>query len=142
VLEHVGEEFHGPASFLLHGLEGYPVYLALLGVLSAWFLYIKRPDLPAGIATAFAPLYKLFSNKFYIDELYQFLFAGGSRMVGTALWRGGDVTLIDGGLVNGSARVVGWFSGILRRIQTGYLYHYAFAMIIGLSALLAWFVLR
>lgn len=142
VLAHVGEEFHGPAAFTLHALQQPPVYLALLGVLAAWFLYIRRPELPGRIAVAFSPIYKLLVNKFYFDEIYQAVFAGGARNLGVALWRVGDVALIDGALVNGSARVVGWMSGIFRRMQTGYLYHYAFTMIIGLSALLAWYVLR
>jgi NADH-quinone oxidoreductase subunit L len=142
VLAHVGEEFHGPGAFLLHALTQPTVYLALLGVGAAWFLYIKRPDLPGVIAEKLAPLYKLLANKFYFDEIYQAVFAGGSRALGTALWKVGDVAIIDGAAVNGSARLVGWMSGIMRRMQTGYLYHYAFAMIIGLSALLAWYVLR
>lgn len=142
VLAHVGEEFHGPAAFMLHALKQAPVYLALLGVFAAWFMYIKRPDLPGKIAAAFSPVYKLLVNKFYFDDIYQAVFAAGSRNLGAALWRVGDVALIDGTLVNGSARVVGWMSGIFRRMQSGYLYHYAFTMIIGLSALLAWYVLR
>jgi NADH-quinone oxidoreductase subunit L len=142
VLERIGEEFHGPAAFVLHGLQGLPVYLALLGVLAAWFLYIKRPDLPGKIASSLSPIYKLLVNKFYFDEIYQFVFARGSRGLGSVLWKGGDVVLIDGAMVNGSARLVGWLSGVVRRLQSGYLYHYAFAMIIGLSALLAWYVLR
>jgi NADH-quinone oxidoreductase subunit L len=142
VLEHVGEEFHGPALFVLHALKQAPVWLALGGVLAAWFLYIKRPDLPAVIAGKLSLVYRVLSEKFYFDAVYQAVFATGSRNLGTALWRVGDVAIIDGGLVNGSARVVDWLSGVLRRLQSGYLYHYAFAMIIGLSALLAWFVLR
>jgi NADH-quinone oxidoreductase subunit L len=142
VLGHMKEEFHGPGMFLLHAFQGVPVYLAAAGVLAAWYLYIKRPDLPGQIAARVAWLYKLLANKFYFDEIYQAVFAGGSRGLGTALWRVGDVALIDGGMVNGSARVVGWLSGLLRHLQSGYLYHYAFAMIIGLSALLAWYVLR
>jgi len=142
VLGHIGEEFHGPAGFLLHALKDIPVYLALSGVLAAWYLYIKRPDLPGKIAGKFSGLYKVLANKFYFDEAYQAMFAAGSRNLGTALWRVGDVALIDGAMVNGSARVVGWVSGLLRRLQSGYLYHYAFAMIIGLSVLLAWYVLR
>jgi NADH-quinone oxidoreductase subunit L len=141
-LEHVAEEFHGSAAFTLHALQTGPFWLMVLGVATAWFLYIKRPDLPAKIASMFAPIYKLFANKYYFDELYQAVFARGSRRLGSVLWRAGDVALIDGALVNGSAQVVGWFSGVLRRVQTGYLYHYAFAMIIGLSAMLAWYVLR
>jgi NADH-quinone oxidoreductase subunit L len=142
VLGHMKEEFHGPGMFLLHAFLGVPVYLAAAGVLAAWYLYIKRPDLPGQIAARVSWLYKLLANKFYFDEIYQAVFAGGSRGLGTALWRVGDVALIDGGMVNGSARVVGWLSGLLRHLQSGYLYHYAFAMIIGLSALLAWYVLR
>jgi NADH-quinone oxidoreductase subunit L len=142
VLGHMKEEFESPASFVLHAFMGVPVYLAAAGVLAAWYLYIKRPDLPGQIATRVSALYKLLANKFYFDEIYQAVFAGGSRGLGKALWRVGDVALIDGGMVNGSARVVGWLSGLLRQVQSGYLYHYAFAMIIGLSALLAWYVLR
>jgi NADH-quinone oxidoreductase subunit L len=142
VLGHIKEEFHGAAPFVLHAFTGAPVYLAAFGVLAAWYLYIKRTDLPAQIATRVSALYRLLANKFYFDEIYQAVFAGGSRGIGTALWRVGDVALIDGAMVNGSARVVGWLSGLLRRMQSGYLYHYAFAMIIGLSALLAWYVLR
>jgi NADH-quinone oxidoreductase subunit L len=142
VLAHVKEEFHGPAQFVLHAFTGPAVYLAAAGVLSAWFLYIKRPELPSRIAVRFSAFYQLLANKFYFDEIYQAVFAGGSRGLGTALWRVGDVALIDGAMVNGSARVVGWLSGLLRHMQSGYLYHYAFAMVIGLSALLAWYVLR
>jgi NADH-quinone oxidoreductase subunit L len=142
VLAHVKEEFHGPAQFVLHAFMGPAVYLAAAGVLTAWYLYIKRPDLPGQLATRMSALYQLLANKFYFDEIYQAVFAGGSRGLGTALWRVGDVALIDGAMVNGSARVVGWLSGLLRQMQSGYLYHYAFAMVIGLSALLAWYVLR
>jgi NADH-quinone oxidoreductase subunit L len=145
VLAHIGEEFHGPGAFVLHALTqpAQPVtYVALLGVLAAWFLYIKRPELPAKIAERASWLYRLLAHKFYFDEIYQAVFAGGSRGLGAALWRVGDVALIDGAAVNGSARAVVWLSGIVRRMQTGYLYHYAFAMIIGLSALLGWYVLR
>jgi len=142
VLGEMAHEFHGPLSFVLHGFTQLPVYLALAGFVAAWYLYIKRPELPAIIAGKLSALYRLLANKYYVDELYQRVFAGGSRGLGTALWRVGDVALIDGALVNGSGRVVGWLSGVLRRVQSGYLYHYAFAMIIGLSALLAWYVLR
>jgi NADH-quinone oxidoreductase subunit L len=142
VLERIGEEYHGPLGFLLHGLQQPAVYLALLGVAAAWYMYIKRPDLPGIVATRLSALYKLLANKYYFDEIYQAVFARGGRELGGALWRVGDVALIDGAVVNGSARVVGWMSGVLRHLQSGLLYHYAFAMIIGLSALLAWYVLR
>jgi NADH-quinone oxidoreductase subunit L len=142
VLGELASEFHGPAAFTLHALKQFTVWLALAGVAAAWFLYIKRPDLPGRIAERFSVVYRVLVHKFYFDEIYQAFFAVGSRNLGTALWRVGDVALIDGAAVNGSARLVGWMSGVLRRIQSGYLYHYAFAMIIGLSVLLAWYVWR
>ncbi len=142
VLGHIGEEFHGPVGFIVHALQHPPVYLALAGWLLAWLFYVKKPELPGKIAATLSPLYQLLANKFYFDEVYQFLFAGGSRALGTALWRVGDVAIIDGAAVNGSAKLVGWLAGVVRHLQSGYLYHYAFSMIIGLSALLAWYVLR
>ncbi len=141
VLGEIAHEFHGPGQFVLHGLQGIPVYLAFAGVALAWFLYIKRPDLPAVISDKFSAVYKLLANKFYFDEFNQKVFAGGSRALGNLLWRIGDEKVIDGLFVNGSARVVGWFSGVVRQLQTGYLYTYAFTMIIGLAVFLAWFVL-
>ena len=142
VLAHIGEEFHGPAAFVLHALTQPVVYLALAGALAAWFLYIRRPELPGRLAQTFAPIYRLLTHKYYFDEIYQAVFARGGHGLGVALWRVGDVALIDGAAVNGSARMIGWLSGVVRRMQTGYLYHYAFTMIIGLSALLGWYVLR
>jgi len=142
VLGHIGEEFHGPFGFLTHAFLQPPIYLAFLGWLLAWVFYVKRPDLPGKISGKFAALYQLLAHKFYFDEIYQAVFARGSVNLGTALWRVGDMALIDGAAVNGSAKVVGWMSGVFRRVQSGYLYHYAFAMIIGVSVLLAWYVLR
>jgi NADH-quinone oxidoreductase subunit L len=141
VVGEIATEFHGAGQFVLHGFLGLPVYLALAGVALAWFLYIKRPDLPAVISDKFSVVYKLLANKFFFDEFNQKVFAGGSRALGTALWRIGDEKVIDGLFVNGSARIVGWFSGVVRQVQTGYLYTYAFTMIIGLAVFLAWFVL-
>jgi NADH-quinone oxidoreductase subunit L len=142
VLGHVGEEYHGPLAFVLHAFKGPVLYLMLAGVGLAWWFYIKRPDLPGKVGAAVAPLYKLLANKFYVDEAYQAVFARGSRGLGQVLWRAGDVALIDGTLVNGSARTVGWVSSWVRRVQSGYLYHYAFAMIIGVAVMLGWYVLR
>ncbi len=141
VLAEIAHEFHGPAQFVLHGFQGAPLYLAFAGVALAWFLYIKRPDLPPVIADKFAAVYKVLANKFYFDEFNQKVFAGGSRALGSLLWHIGDEKVIDGLLVNGSARLVGWFSGKVRQVQTGYLYTYAFTMIIGLAVFLLWFVL-
>jgi NADH-quinone oxidoreductase subunit L len=134
----MSEEFHGQAAFVLQGFKDFPVYFAFAGVFLAWLFYVKRPDLPAKLAATFSLLYKWFANKFYIDELYQAVFAKGSLGLGKALWKFGDAGLIDGLLVNGSARLVGYVSSVVRGIQSGYLYWYAFSMIIGLAALLAW----
>jgi NADH-quinone oxidoreductase subunit L len=135
-------EFHGAGMAVLDSVSSPTLYLALAGVATAWFLYIRRPELPALIVARVQPLYILVSNKFYFDELYVFLFADGARALGKFLWQEGDVRLIDGLLVNGSARSIGRLSGVLRRVQSGYLYHYAFAMIIGLCLLLGWVLLK
>jgi NADH-quinone oxidoreductase subunit L len=138
VLGHLGEEFHGPAVFVLHGLQSPAVWLAAAGVLAAWFVYLKRPQLAEQLRSRAGGLYTLLVNKYYVDALYEKVLAGGTRVLANVLWRGGDVALIDGAAVNGSARLVGWAARRLRALQSGFLYHYAFATIIGLSALLAW----
>ena len=142
VLAHVAEHFHGAMSFALHGLTGLPFILVLAGFGSAFYLYMVKPELPERIRLFFAPVYNLLENKYYFDEFYQRFFAKGSRDTGTALWKYGDAGLIDGLMVNGTARLVGWFAAVTRQVQTGYLYTYAFAMIIGLLILLTWFVTR
>jgi NADH-quinone oxidoreductase subunit L len=101
-----------------------------------------KPELPDLIQQRFAVLYDIMNRKYLFDEIYQSVFMRGSRSLGTALWKFGDAGLIDGLLVNGTARLVGWFSSVVRHLQTGYLYTYAFAMIIGLLILLTWFVAR
>ena len=139
-LARLAEEFHGPGAFALHGLQAAPFWLALAGLVTAWYLYIRRPDLPGRIASAFGGLYRLLSNKYYLDDINQAIFAGGARRLGTLLWKAGDVAIIDGFFVNGAARLVGFFSGVMRHFQSGYVYHYAFMMIIGLFVLLTlWF---
>ena len=122
--------------FMLHGLGAAPFWLALAGILAAYYLYRVRTDLPRKIAVALGPLYAVVERKFGFDELYSWLFAGGARLVGRGLWKGGDERVIDGLLVNGSARLVGWVSGIVRLFQTGLVYQYAFSMIIGVLLLL------
>jgi NADH-quinone oxidoreductase subunit L len=142
VLAKLGEEFHGPGSFVLHGLTGPAVWLAAAGVLSAWYVYLRRPQLAEELRQKAGGLYTLLANKYYFDAFNERFIAGGARFFGQALWRGGDVAVIDGAAVNGSARLVGWVASVARGVQTGYLYHYAFATIIGLSALLAWLLWR
>ncbi|MDS4041074.1 MAG: NADH-quinone oxidoreductase subunit L [Candidatus Competibacter sp.] len=142
VLEHLKEHFHGAMSFALHGLTGLPFVLVLAGFGAAWYLYMARPDLPDQIRRRFAKLYDIMDRKYLFDEFYQSFFMRGGRNLGTVLWKYADAGLIDGLLVNGTARLVGWFAAVTRHLQTGYLYTYAFAMIIGLLILLTWFVTR
>ena len=142
VLGEIGREYTTPAAFLVHAFTGLPIYLAAAGVLSAWFLYLKRPDVPARARELFAPVYRVLDNKYWFDWVNENVIAAGSRALGRLFWRVGDEFVIDGALVNGSARTVGWLAAVTRHVQSGYLYHYAFAMIIGLSALLAWLLWR
>jgi len=141
-LAELGREFHGPAAFVLHAARSPVLYLALGGIVAAWYLYLKRPDLPDRIATRYSRLYRLLVNKYYFDWFNENVVASGVRSFGTGLWRRGDETVIDGWLVNGSARAIGALAAVVRQVQSGYLYHYAFAMIIGLSLLLGWLLLR
>jgi NADH-quinone oxidoreductase subunit L len=140
VLAGIGEHYHGPVSFVLHAFAGPAIYLAIAGVVTAWYIYMKNPDIADNIRRRFRGIYRLLINKYYADEFNDFVFAGGARGVGRLLWKIGDSVIIDGLIVNGSAKLVGWVAGIVRGIQTGYLYHYAFSMIIGLLLLLGWFV--
>lgn len=138
VLAHLGESFHGPAQFILHALQGPAVYLAAAGAISAWYLYLKRPDLPARIRASMSGVYNLLDRKYYFDDLYIKGFAAGGRRIGQFLWLKGDEMIIDGFLVNGTAKSIGRLSGVLRHLQSGYLYHYAFAMFIGVTLILGW----
>ena len=140
VLAAIGADYHGALRFTLHAFSAAPVYLALAGVALAWLFYIKYPHVPAKLAQQFSLPYNILVRKYGIDELYQWLFAGGARGTGRLLWQQGDVRIIDGLMVNGTAASVRWFSGLVRTLQTGYLYDYAFAMIIGLLLLLGLFL--
>ncbi|SAL44682.1 NADH-quinone oxidoreductase subunit L [Caballeronia telluris] len=138
-LHEMAEEFHGWAAMGVHSVSGLPVWLALAGVVVAWFLYLKRTDLPGKIRARFPGIYTLLDNKYYFDKINEVVFAKGAVVIGRGLWKEGDVAVIDG-IVNGSARFVGWFAGVIRFLQSGYIYHYAFAMIIGMLGLLTLFV--
>jgi NADH-quinone oxidoreductase subunit L len=140
VLAHLGEHYHGVWPFVLHGLMAPPFWLALAGIATAWVFFYWRPELAERAKSRLALPYRILVSKYGFDEFNEFFFAGGARGIGKALWKGGDVFFIDGLLVNGSARAVGWVSGRIRGIQTGYLYHYAFAIIIGLIVFLARFL--
>ena len=140
VLARLGESFQGEAAFIGHAFATPPLYLALAGVVCAWFFYMVRPELPALWARRLAPVHSVLMHKYGFDVLYEEVFARMGRGLGTVFWRIGDRILIDGLLVNGSARLIGWFSSLIRQLQTGFLYTYAFAMIIGLATLMSLFV--
>ncbi len=135
-MEHLAEEFHGAAAMGIHALTTLPFFLALGGVVLSWFFYMKRPDIPAAIQRRFSAIHTLLENNYYFDKFNEVVFAGGARLLGKVLWRGGDVGVIDGMVVNGSAKLVGWVASVTRLFQTGYVYHYAFTMIIGLFVLM------
>ena len=130
------ELYHGPFAMILHGLMTAPFWLMVAGVATAWYLYVKQPSLPGKIKASVEPLYKALDNKYWFDDFNQLVFAGGSRKLGDFFSSIGDRLLIDGFIVNGSAKAVGWMAGVVRHVQTGYLYHYAFSMIFGLIILL------
>ncbi len=136
VLAEVGSHYHGPLAFVLHGFKTPALYLALSGTLAAWFIYLHRPDIADWFATKFGFLHRLLENKYGFDDFNQKVFAGGSLNLADKLWNIGDVKLIDGAMVNGSANKIGLLSSFVRTVQSGFLYHYAFAMIIGLLAML------
>jgi NADH-quinone oxidoreductase subunit L len=128
--------FHGAGAMVLHAFGTLPFWLAVSGAATAWFLYIKRPDLPPVIKARLAPFAWVLEKKYGFDDFNDWFFAGGSRLLGRGLCKGGDQVLIDGLAVNGSARLVGRFAFVVRRLQSGYLYQYAFSMIIGVFVLL------
>ena len=139
VVGQVGEEFHGAAAFIVHAAtHSLALYLAAAGALVAWFLYIRRPDLPGVLRARLAVLHRVLDNKYYFDWFNENVVAAGTRVLAGSLWRIADDGVIDGVGINGSARGVRYLAGVVRTLQTGYLYHYAFAMIIGLTAFLVW----
>lgn len=135
-IERLGAEFTGIFGMIMHSFSTAPFWLSMGGILTAWLLYIVRTDLPEKIKKIAGPIYTVLDRKYYIDELYSWLFARGTRALSTFLWKVGDVKIIDGFFVNGTARVIGWTALLVRRFQTGYIYHYAFTMIVGVFVLL------
>ncbi len=142
VLWELKNEWHGVAAFVEHGVLSLPFWLALAGIAAAWYCYLVNPALPERLRKAAGPIYTLLDNKYYFDRFNDWFFAAGARRLGDFLSTTGDRTIIDGFFVNGSARVIGWASALMRHIQSGYVYHYAFTMIIGLFALLSWWTLH
>jgi NADH-quinone oxidoreductase subunit L len=138
VLAKLGEEYHGIWPSIVHGLTHLPFWLAMSGLGLSWFFYLKRPDIPAMLKEKMAVLYTVLERKYGFDDFNQIFFAGGARRLGSLLWNIGDVRIIDGAFVNGTAKSIGWIAGKVRVMQSGYLYHYAFVMILGLLGLISW----
>ena len=140
VIGEMAEHWHGVGPFIAHGLKSLPFLLAVSGIIAAYLFYLKFTHWPDLVASRIKLIYWILINKYGFDRLNEIVFAGGARKLGDLLWSIGDVKIIDGFFVNGSAKVVGWFSAAVRQIQSGYLYHYAFAMIIGLFLLMTFFL--
>jgi len=140
VIARLGENYHGQWAMVEHGIFSLPFLLAMSGVAAAWYIYMKNPQIAETTQQKFSFIYKMLDKKYWMDELYVKVFSDGSRGLGKGFWKAGDVTLIDGIIINGSAKVVSWTASIVRNVQTGMLYHYAFAMILGLVGLLYLFV--
>ncbi len=139
-MEEMKAAFHGPWAMALHGLTTMPFWLALAGVVAAYYMYMVNPALPAAIKRACGPVYRLLENKYYLDWINENIVARGARALGTAFWKGGDQALIDGAVVNGSWKLIGRIAGVVRWMQSGYIYHYAFAMLLGVFVLMTYFV--
>ncbi len=141
VMEELSKLFHGPVQMALHGLTSAPFWLAASGVALSYYMYIVNPALPAAVLRRFQPVYVLLDNKYYLDWFNENILARGMRALGTGLWKTGDQKIIDGVFVNGSWKLVLWISSRVRKVQSGYIYHYAFGMIIGVFVLMTYFVL-
>ncbi|MEQ1593363.1 MAG: NADH-quinone oxidoreductase subunit L [Thiobacillaceae bacterium] len=139
VMHELNHHFHGALEMALHAVTTLPFWLAASGVGLSWFFYLKRPDIPAMLMRRFSFIHTMLVNKYWFDEFYSAVFAGGARLLGGSLWKRGDVGLIDGIVINGSTRLIAAFARLVSAFQSGYIYHYAFAMIIGVFALVTWF---
>jgi NADH-quinone oxidoreductase subunit L len=139
-MEELAHEFHGWVPMAIHALKTPPFWLALSGVGLSYFFYMVKPAIPALIKQKFSAVFTLLDNKYYMDRFNEIVFAGGARLLGGGLWNVGDKGLIDGLVVNGSAKLVGLFSKLIRLLQTGFIYHYAFVMILGVLGFLIYFM--
>ena len=139
-MHELAHHFHGAAAMGLHAMTTLPFLLAASGVALSWFFYMKRPDIPEAIKQHFGLVYRVLENKYGFDSFNERFFAGGARFIGGKLWQIGDVSIIDGFFVNGTARLIGRIAGVIRHLQSGLIYHYAFAMIIGVFVLLTFFL--
>ena len=141
-METLGHHFHGALAMTTHAFVSPVFWLAFAGVATSWYFYLKRPAIPHAIKAACGPIYTLLENKYYFDKFNEIVLAGGARLLGKVLWKGGDAGLIDGLVVGGSVRLVGCISMMARLFQSGHIYHYAFTMIFGVCALLSFWILR
>jgi NADH-quinone oxidoreductase subunit L len=141
-MSNVKEHFHGTLNFVLHGFTSMPFFLAMSGIFVSWLFFIKKPILADKCKKTFLPIYNILEKKYAFDEIYQFIFIGGSKKIGNYFWSIGDKAIIDNFFVNGSYKTVDLFSKIMRKIQTGYLYNYAFTMITGFLILLVWLIIH
>ena len=139
-MREMAEAFHGPVAMAIHGLSTAPFWLAVAGVALSYYMYMINPALPAAIKRGFGPVYRLLENKYYLDWINENIVARGARALGTAFWKGGDQAVIDGAIVNGSWRTIGRLAGLVRRAQSGFIYHYAMAMLLGIFVLMTYFV--
>jgi NADH-quinone oxidoreductase subunit L len=139
-MEELAHEFHGATAMAIHAFTSLPFILALAGVVTAYVFYMVAPQIPAMFAKVLRPLIVIGENKYFLDWFNENVLAAGARLLGRGLWKVGDQTIIDGALVNGSAKLVGLIGSLVRLFQTGYLYHYALVMILGVFALMTWFV--
>jgi len=137
-MSELGALFHGAAAMATHSLGTLPLWLAVAGVVTAYLFYMVMPAVPAAIGRALSPIVKLLENKYYLDWFNEHVLAAGARLLGRGLWKGGDMGLIDGVLINGSARLVGGLAGLSRLVQTGHVYWYALVMLLGVFGLLTW----
>ena len=136
----LAQAFHGPVAMALHGLQAAPFWLALAGVALAYYMYLVNPAVPAAIKRSLHPLYVVMDNKYYLDWINENIIARAARILGTVLWKGGDRAIIDGAVVNGSWKIVGWVAGVVRWVQSGYIYHYALFMVLGVFVFMTYFV--
>jgi NADH-quinone oxidoreductase subunit L len=139
-LAEFAKHFHGWAAMGVHAFVTLPFWLALAGVAFAYYCYMVNPALPESIKRSAGGVYRLLDNKYYMDRINEVVFAGGARLVGRGRWKAGDQALIDGVAINGSAKLVGWIASVVRFVQSGYIYHYAIGMIVGVAVLIFWFV--
>ncbi|MDH5339312.1 MAG: NADH-quinone oxidoreductase subunit L [Rubrivivax sp.] len=137
-MKELASHFHSAAGMAAHALQTVPFWLAAAGVFTAWLFYLQAPAIPVALDRALKPLRTVLENKYYMDWFNEHVLAAGARMLGTGLWKGGDQGVIDGVLINGSARGVGWLSGVVRRLQTGQLYWYALVMVVGIFGFMTW----